>query len=407
MAGGDDRDNAICYNLTLQIKHAQTSAPSDEASSTLSEQTKPTMSHLFSESTLGPIDLTNRLVIAPMCQYSAIDGNATDWHLMHIANLAMSGAATVILEATAVEPEGRITPGCLGLWSDETQQSLARSIILARQQSDAKLLIQLAHAGRKASCALPWQGAKQIRPEGGGWQTSSASEIAFADDDCKPVALDLQGIERIKKAFADSARRSAELGLDGIEIHAAHGYLLHQFLSPLSNQRTDAYGGSLERRMRLPLEVFDAIKAVIPPHMTLGVRISATDWVEGGWSLQESIELCKQLKNRGCDFVDVSSGGMSTLQKIPLGPGYQLSLAQAIKDQVGMTTIAVGLITDAIQAEQVLLSGQADMVAIARAVLYDPRWGWHAAAQLGASVSAPPQYWRAAPASQSRLFKRN
>lgn len=365
------------------------------------------MSHLFSEATLGPLDLTNRLVIAPMCQYSAIDGRATDWHLMHIANLAMSGAATVILEATAIEPEGRITPGCLGLWSDETQHSLARSITLARQQSDAKLLIQLAHAGRKSSCAVPWEGGKQLGLEQGGWQTSSASDLAFADDDRKPAALDLQGIARIKRAFVDSARRSAELGLDGIEIHAAHGYLLHQFLSPLSNHRTDAYGGDLQGRMRLLLEVFDAIKAVIPARMTLGVRISATDWVDGGWSLQESIELCKHLKSRGCDFVDVSSGGLSTLQKIPLGPGYQLCLAQAIKAQVGMPTIAVGLITDAIQAEQALHSGQADMVAIARAALYDPRWGWHAAAQLGATIKAPPQYWRAAPASQSSLFKRN
>lgn len=365
------------------------------------------MSHLFSETTLGPLDLTNRLVIAPMCQYSAIEGNATDWHLMHIANLAMSGAATVILEATAVEPEGRITPGCLGLWSDKTQQSLARSITLARQQSDARLLIQLAHAGRKASCSLPWHGGKQLGLEQGGWHTSSASDLVFADDDRKPAALDLQGIERIKQAFADSARRSAELGLDGIEIHAAHGYLLHQFLSPLSNQRTDAYGGNLEGRMRLVLEVFDAVKAVIPARMTLGVRISATDWVEGGWSLPDSIDLCKRLKARGCDFIDVSSGGMSTQQNIPLGPGYQLSLAQAIKAQTSMTTIAVGLITDAIQAEQVLLSGQADMVAIARAALYDPRWGWHAAAQLGATVKAPPQYWRGAPSHQPRLFKRD
>ena len=341
-----------------------------------------------------------------MCQYSANDGCASDWHQMHIGNLAMSGAATVILEATAVSPEGRITPGCLGLWNDQTQQALIRPLQFARQHSNARLLIQLAHAGRKASCAVPWASGRQLTHEQGGWQTFSASTLPFGKDDRAPIALDSSGIHKIREDFKASTRRAAQLGLDGIEIHAAHGYLLHQFLSPLSNQRTDQYGGSLENRIRLVLEVFEDVRAEAPSHMTVGVRISACDWAQGGWTLEESVTLCDQLKRRGCDFIDVSSGGLTAQQKIPLGPGYQLSLAHAIRQQTGVTTMAVGLITDPLQAEQALVSGQADMVAIARAVLFEPRWGWHAAARLGAQVQAPAQYWRSAPSGYPDLFKK-
>ncbi|AWB33821.1 NADH:flavin oxidoreductase/NADH oxidase [Orrella marina] len=362
------------------------------------------MSQLFSDMTLGPLKLSNRLVIAPMCQYSADHGRATDWHQMHIGNLAMSGAATVILEATAVSPEGRITPGCLGLWDDQTQQALVRPLQFARQHSDAKLLIQLAHAGRKASCAVPWESGRQLDPEQGGWQTVSASNLPFADTDRAPETLDGASIKQVCEEFKASTRRASQLGLDGVEIHAAHGYLLHQFLSPLSNKRTDEYGGSLENRMRLVLEVFKEVRSEAPPHMTVGVRISACDWVDGGWSLDESVSLCERLQQLGCDFIDVSSGGLSASQKIPLGPGYQLSLAHTIRQKTGVTTMAVGLITDPFQAEQALVSGQADMIAIARAALYEPRWGWHAAARLGAKLKAPPQYWRGAPAGHSDLF---
>lgn len=365
------------------------------------------MSLLFSATRLGPVEISNRLIIAPMCQYSAMEGSATDWHLMHLGNLAMSGAGAVIIEATAVEPEGRITPGCLGLWSDQTESSLVRALALVREHTDTKLLIQLAHAGRKASCARPWQGGHQLGLDEGGWQTSSASDLPFTAGDRKPVPLDETGIDRIKAAFVASTRRAVRLGLDGIEIHAAHGYLLHQFLSPLSNQRTDSYGGSLENRMRLLLEVFEAVRETAPGHMTVGVRISATDWVEGGWCIRQSVELAKLLQSRGCDFIDVSSGGLSTEQQIPVGPGYQLSLAHAIKHESGLPTMAVGMITEPAQAEQVLVSGQADMVAIARAALYDPRWGWHAAAELGDTLEVPGQYQRAAPAGKSRLFKRH
>lgn len=364
------------------------------------------MSQLFSEYRLGPLTLPNRLVISPMCQYSADHGKATDWHVMHLGNLAMSGAGCVIVEATAVSPEGRITPGCLGLWDDQTQRALARPLEFVRQHSDSKILIQLAHAGRKASSAVPWKGGQQLGLDAGGWQTVSASHIPFNTADRAPVALDKEGIQKLVQDFQASARRAVELGLDGIEIHAAHGYLLHQFLSPLSNQRNDEYGGSLQNRIRIVLEVFDAVRAVTPSNITVGIRISATDWVDGGWSLDQSLELCTHLKARGCDFVDVSSGGLSTQQSIPVGPGYQVGMASEIRRTTKMTTMAVGMITSAYQAEQILASGQADLIAIARAVMYDARWGWHAAAELGDQVNAPPQYWRATPAGQPNPFKR-
>jgi 2,4-dienoyl-CoA reductase-like NADH-dependent reductase (Old Yellow Enzyme family) len=363
------------------------------------------MSMLFSPIKLGPLELANRIAIAPMCQYSADEGLATDWHMIHLGHLALSGAGLLIIEATSVTPEGRITPDDLGLWSDEHAAALEPVINAMRKHSPIKIGIQLSHAGRKASSEVPWQGGANIPPDQPrGWQTVAPSAVPHADGETVPLALDAAGLQRVKEGFAAAARRADALGLDAIEIHGAHGYLLHQFLSPLANQRTDEYGGSLENRMRFPLEVFEAIRAEVSPEMVVGMRISATDWVEGGWDLEQSLALMAELEKRGCQFIHVSSGGVSPKQKIPVGPGYQIEFAARIKQQTSMPTIGVGLITEAKQAETIIQTGQADMVALARAMLYDPRWPWHAAAELGASVSAPPQYWRSQPHEYKHLF---
>ncbi len=362
------------------------------------------MSMLFTPIKLGDTDLSNRIVVAPMCQYSAVDGSATDWHIMHLGSMAMSGAGLVILEATAVEPEGRITPGCLGLWNDANEAALARVLPIVRATSNAKFFIQLGHAGRKAASARPWEGGQQLPEAATTWPTYAPSAVAHNDGEIPPIALDATGLARIKQAFVDAAVRAQRLGLDGIELHAAHGYLLHQFLSPIANHRTDEYGGSFENRIRFVLEVFEAVRKAVKPEMTVGIRISACDWVDGGWSVQESIDLAKKLKVMGCDFIDVSSGGVSSAQQIKLEPGYQVPMARAIKAAVGMPTMAVGLITEAQHAEDILQAGDADMIALARGVLYDPRWGWHAAATLGATVNAPSQYWRCQPHELKHLF---
>jgi len=362
------------------------------------------MSQLFSPFKLGQLALENRIVIAPMCQYSAKEGKATAWHRIHLGNLALSGAGLLILEATAVTPEGRITAHDLGLWDDERQQALQHVIQDIRTYSPMPIGIQLSHAGRKASTAAPWRGGQQIRPEEGGWQTSAPSDIPFKDDDNAPVPLTLGDISEIKHAFVESARRAEQLGLDLIEIHAAHGYLLHQFLSPLSNQREDQYGGSLENRMRLILEVFHEVREVFPQAKPVGVRISATDWVDGGWDLEQSITLSKALAEAGCDFIHVSSGGLSVDQKISVGPNYQVPFAADVKKEVDMPVIAVGLITEPEQAEAILVEKEADLVALARGMLYDPRWPWHAAAKLGDKIPAPNQYLRCEPHEVKGLF---
>jgi 2,4-dienoyl-CoA reductase-like NADH-dependent reductase (Old Yellow Enzyme family) len=362
------------------------------------------MSALFSPISLGDLPLKNRIVIAPMCQYSADNGAATDWHMIHLGHLSLSGAGLMIIEATAVEPEGRISPADLGLWSDETERALGKALHAVRKHSSMPFAIQLAHAGRKASTQVPWEGGKQIASHAGGWRTFAPSAIPFNDGDEAPVALDAAGLRRIRDGFAAAARRADRLGLDAIELHAAHGYLLHEFLSPLSNRREDAYGGSLENRMRFPLEVFDAIRESFDPAKPVGIRVSATDWVEGGWDVEQALVFAQELKKRGCAFIDVSSGGLSPLQKITLGPGYQVPFAERIKRESGMPTIAVGLITEAEQADKIVASGMADMVALARGMLYNPRWPWHAAAKLGAQVDAPPQYWRAQPREAKDLF---
>src|SRR5262245_60608106 len=364
------------------------------------------MSALFSPYRVGSLQLRNRIVIAPMCQYSADEGRATDWHVIHLGHLALSGAALLIIEATAVTPEGRISPDDLGLWSDETEEALGRVLGIVRQYSDVPIAIQLAHAGRKASTRVRGEGGKQIRPgEPRGWQTVAPSPLPFAPGEHPPVALDRGGIAAVRDAFATAARRAGRLELNAVQIHAAHGYLLHQFLSPLSNRRDDEYGGSLDNRMRFPLEVFEAVRAAFPAERPVSVRVSGTDWVESGWDIEQTIAFAKALGSRGCSAIHVSSGGISPTAKIPVGPGYQVPLARAVKAATGLPTIAVGLITDFDQAEMIVGTGYADLVAVARTILYDPRWPWHAAAHLGATVKAPRQYLRSQPRRYPNLFE--
>jgi 2,4-dienoyl-CoA reductase-like NADH-dependent reductase (Old Yellow Enzyme family) len=362
------------------------------------------MSQLFSAYTLGPLALRNRIVIAPMCQYSADDGRATDWHHIHLGQLALSGAGMLIIEATAVEPVGRITPGCLGLWSDGCEQALAGVLASLRRHSPMPIAIQLAHAGRKASSEVPWRGGALLAPAQGGWLPVAPSAVPHAEHEAPPQAMDDAGLERVRRAFVGAAQRAHRLGLDAIELHAAHGYLLHQFLSPLSNRRGDRYGGSLDARMRFPLEVFDAVRAALPGATPLGVRLSATDWVSGGWDLEQCVEFGRALRARGCTFIHVSSGGVSPRQRIVLAPGYQVPFAERLRAETGLPTIAVGLITEPDQAEAVVAEGRADLVAVARAMLFNPHWPWQAAAHLGAQVQAPPQYWRSQPRGLTGLF---
>lgn len=364
-------------------------------------------SQLFTPFEVGGLTLANRIVIAPMCQYSAEDGRMTDWHQIHLGQLALSGAALLTIEATGVLPEGRISYGDVGLWDDETEAAMGRVLESVRRWSDMPIAIQLGHAGRKASTEKPWLGGKQIAPDApNGWQTVAPSALPFLDTENPPQALDDAGLARVRDGFADAARRAARLGIDAIQLHGAHGYLLHQFLSPLSNQRTDHYGGSLENRMRFPLEVYDAVRAAFPADRAVTMRVSGTDWVEGGWDIDQTIAFAKALEARGCAAIHVSSGGLDTRQKIAVGPSYQVPLARTVKQAVNMPVVAVGLITDFDQAEAIVATGDADLIALARTILYDPRWPWHAAAHLGAQVKAPPQYLRSQPSRYRELFGR-
>ncbi|AHM75062.1 NADH:flavin oxidoreductase/NADH oxidase [Yersinia hibernica] len=362
------------------------------------------MSQLFSPASLGKLTLENRIVVAPMCQYSAQWGFPSDWHMIHLGNLALSGASLLIIEATAVEPQGRISGKDLGIWDDEHGQALRPIIDAIRRYSPVKLGIQLGHAGRKASSALPWDGGGEITAEQGGWQTVAPSALPFGDRH-PPQALSVARIGEIKSAFVAAAKRAVDSGFELIEIHAAHGYLLHQFLSPLSNQRDDEYGGSLENRMRLVIEILSEIRAALSKEIAVGVRISATDWVNGGWDTEQSIVLAKQLEILGCDYIHVSSGGLSPDQHIPISPNYQVPLAQKVREAVKTPVMAVGLITEPEQAEAIVATGQADFIALARGILYDPRWPWHAAAKLGATIKVAPQYLRCEPHNQRGLFK--
>lgn len=351
-------------------------------------------SKLFTPITLGPHTYANRIAIAPMAQYSAVDGNPTDWHLIHWGTLATSGAGLVMIEATAVEADGRPTAGDIGLYNDDNEANLARVLASIRAYAPARFGIQLFHGGRKSSTAVHWLGGQPILPEDGGWPTLAPSAIAFGSGPV-PRAAEAADLVRIRAAFADAAARAVRAGFDLIELHAAHGYLLHQFLSPISNRRSDAYGGTLENRLRFPLEVFEAVRAAAPG-VTLGVRLTGSDWIDGGITPDEASAFARALKQRGCHYVDVSSGALDPSQKVVVGPGYQVAFAEQVKREAGIPVRAVGLIVTPEQAEEIVASGQADLIAIARAALANPRWPWDAAHVLGAKIDIAPQYQRAA-----------
>lgn len=352
------------------------------------------MSKLFSPLTIKNITLKNRIAISPMCQYSAVDGFANDWHLVHLGSRAVGGAALVIQEATAVSPEGRITPADLGLYHDEQIEKLQQITGFIRQQG-AVAAIQLAHAGRKASCAIPAKGGKQLQIVEGGWKTVSASPLPFHPEDAAPEELDTNGLKKVISDFKHAAERAFKAGYQVIEIHAAHGYLIHQFLSPLSNLRKDKYGGSFENRIRLLLEIIAEVQTEWPNDLPLFVRISATDWADGGWDTEEAVKLSAILKEMGIDLIDCSSGGLVPTANIPFGPGYQVAFAQEIKKETGILTGAVGMITDAEQAENILNTDQADLILIARESLRNPYFGLNAAGTLKNEIDWPVQYLRA------------
>jgi len=351
------------------------------------------------------LNLRNRIVIAPMCQYSAVDGCMTDWHLIHLGHLALSGAALLTIEATAVLPEGRISYADVGLWNDETEAAITRTLSSIRRWSDIPIAIQLAHAGRKASTEVPWKPPRWYPPDDPlGWQSVAPSAIPFSEGAPTPTALDRDGLRRVRDAFAAAAIRAERTGVDAIQLHSAHGYLMHEFLSPISNHRTDEYGGSLENRMRFPLEIFDAIRAAFPAHKPVSARVSGTDWIEGGWDIEQTIAFAQKLEEHGCAAIHISSGGLHPAQKVPAVPSYQVPLARRVKAAVRMPVVAVGLITGFEQAEAIVATGDADFIALARAILYNPRWPWHAAAALGAHVKAPNQYLRSQPVRFKDLF---
>ena len=365
------------------------------------------MSLLFTEYELpspkGPLKLANRIVIAPMCQYSSTEGLANDWHLAHWTSLLNSGAGLVTLEATAVTRDGRITPGCLGLWDDATAAALHDHLARARKLAPhVPVSIQLGHAGRKASSAAPWKGGQLLDASHEGWQASAPSAIPHLPTEIPPTELKASGLDHIKQAFVKAAERAEAMGIEVVELHSAHGYLLHEFLSPISNQRTDMYGGSFENRIRFVMEVFEAVRAKFQG--VLGIRISATDWVDGGWTPEETADLSVRLKKSGANFVHISSGGVSAQQKIAIGPEYQVPFAKLVKERSGLPTMAVGLITEAQQAEEILQRGDANLVAFARAFLFNPRWAWQAAAELGGIVQASEQYWRCLPREAQAIF---
>ena len=367
------------------------------------------MSLLFQPIQFGQLQLSNKIVIAPMCQYSANEqGELSYWHEQQWANYALSGAGLCIIEATAVQPEGRISYADLGLWNDLQGAQLKALLVKVKSLSPMPIGIQLAHAGRKASTDKPWDGRGQLAPSHAqGWQTISASNLPFYPQDHAPHAMTVADIQQLIADFAASAKRAVDAGFDLIELHAAHGYLLHQFMSPLSNQRTDEYGGSFANRIRLTLEVFQAMKNVVPEGFPIGVRLSATDWMDdvASWDVESSIGLSKALEQLGAVYIHVSSGGLHEKQDIKIGAGYQVPFAEAIKQNISIPVIAVGLITEPEQAEQILQTQQADAIALARAILYEPRWPWHAAAALGDEIAISPQYLRCQPHGVKSLFK--
>jgi 2,4-dienoyl-CoA reductase-like NADH-dependent reductase (Old Yellow Enzyme family) len=347
---------------------------------------------LFQPLALRGLTLANRITVAPMCQYSAVDGKVQDWHMQHYGAMAASGPGMIVLEATGVTMDGRISPRCLALANDETEAALTRLVGALKSFGPSAIGVQLGHSGRKGGSVPPWRGGSVDLES---WQTTSASALPFDEGWPTPKAADADDLARIKAGFVDAARRALRAGFDVIELHSAHGYLLHQFLSPLSNHRTDAYGGLLDNRMRFPLEVIGAVRAVWPEDKPLGLRISATDWIEGGWTIEESVVYAKAFKSAGIDFVCVSSGGVMPKATIPIGPGYQIHLARRIREEAQIAVRAVGLIAQPQQAESALADGSADLVAIGRGFLDDPRWPWRAAEALGAQAPYPPQYMAA------------
>jgi len=357
------------------------------------------MSLLFTPLRLRALELANRIQVSPMCQYSAVDGSMTDWHLMHYGSLALSGAGLLVMEATHVTAQGRITHGCAGLYDDANAASIERVLRFCRAHSDIAIGLQLGHAGRKASSERPWEGRGSLKAGADPWPMVGASALPFADGWPAPAALDRAGMRSVRDAFVRSTERAAALGFDLVEVHSAHGYLLSTFLSPLSNRREDDYGGSLENRMRFPLETFAAMRAAWPAERPMGVRIHGTDWIDGGWGVEDAVAYAAALKALGCDYVTVSSGGVDSRAKPAVGPGYQVPLAEVVRRETGLVTCAVGMITEATQAEDILAHGRADQVALARAFLSDPHWPWRAAGALGESIRLPPQYERAGAAT--------
>ena len=359
--------------------------------------------HLFSPLELGGLRLSNRVVVSPMCQYAATNGVPGQWHLAHLGQFAMSGPGTIFVEATGVEPNGRITPGCTGLYDDACEAAFADIVAFMKSVGEARIGIQLSHAGRKGSTVAPWEGGGLIEGEGA-WITDAPSAVPYLPGWPEPRAMDEAALERVRDAFVDSTHRAARAGFDLIELHVAHGYLLHQFLSPITNTRDDDYGGSLENRMRYPLEVFRAVRAAFPTDKPVMVRLSATDWIDGGWDMQGSLAFAQALKEAGCDAIDVTSGGLDQRQTITTGPGYQVGFAETIRHEVDIPVMAVGQITEPLQAETIIATGQADLVALARGMLWDPRWTWKAALALGAEIALPAPYARCNPALASKPF---
>ena len=355
---------------------------------------------LFSPLRMRGVTVANRIALAPMDQFCAKGGLADDWHLMHYGKFAVSGIGLIIGEVTAVTPEAPVTPGDLGLYTDAQEAALARVVGFCKEHGSAVMGIQLGHAGQKASTEVPWRGRGPILPADGGWKTAAPSPVSVLEDWPEPEVLDRAGLARIKAAFVDSALRAERIGYDLIELHGAHGYLLHQFMSPITNHRSDEYGGTPENRIRYPLEVFEAVRRAWPDDKPLGIRVSATDWVEGGWDVPDVVGFARELEALGCDFIHVSSGGISPKQQIEPGPGYQVRFAAAVKAAVNMAVMTVGQINHARQAETILTSRQADMVALGRGMLYDPHWTWHAAAELEEDVPYVKQYARAHPSLQ-------
>lgn len=361
-------------------------------------------SALFSPISLRELTLPNRVVVSPMCQYISGDGSANDWHLMHLGQFSLGAAALVMTESTHVSPVGRITHKCAGMYSDANEAAMKRVIDFCRKFGVAKHGLQLGHAGRKGSTQPPALGGAPLKPEEGAWTTVAPSALPFGPGWHVPEALTREGIAEIQGQFVAAVHRAERIGYDLVEMHCGHGYLLHQFLSPLSNQRTDEYGGSLENRMRMPLETFAAMRAAWPQAKPMGVRVSATDWMDGGWTPEETVVLARELKKLGCDYLDVSSGALDPRQKIPLAPGYQVPFAEKVRREAGLPTMSVGLITSARQAEEIVASGKADLIAIARGAMWDPRWAWHAAEELGAEAPYAPKTMPCHPSLRPQVF---